>query len=287
MQETVTAALGQAQAQIDTTSTALTNLDSSFAQYQQAVTASFAATNAQINSVSTTLSTSNTALSNSVQTVETSLNGLSATVTQNTTSIDGVRAQHGIWINNNGAVGGYALTSALADGSGPITQFLMDVDAFRVGKSDAQGGFQVAFQVSGGQVVMRSAMIEDLSVETIKIANQAVTVPVSASGSLLTGNGAFQLAARGMVYFSEPGSIEISWAFDQGYSATGPTWGYRVSLNGATVKERVGMGYGNDQPSSKLSVSAPAGWNTVDLYWMGQNSGIVALGSLSLLGVKR
>jgi hypothetical protein len=72
------------------------------------------------------------AIAQSVTNLTTTVNGQTATIQTNTASINGVRAQHTVKIDNNGYVSGYGLLSTLTDGKPAFSEFITNVNRFAI-----------------------------------------------------------------------------------------------------------------------------------------------------------
>ncbi|MGH1447437.1 MAG: phage tail tip fiber protein [Cognatishimia sp.] len=292
-----TSALAQLQttlsSQIGDVSADLSQNYVTLATHNSAIAALNTSLTAQINNVSANLSQNyytsagvDNAISAATQTFDTQLGGMSASIQTVTASIDGVKAVHGVKINNNGAISGFGLNSDLVDGN-PVSDFLVDADNFRVGKSNNAGDYISPFQVIGNVTYIKEAVVKDGSFTTLKLAGYSVTVPVFVSGSLLTGNGGLQAGAVGVINLPQTGDIIIHWAVEQGYSDLGKTWGFRILANGVPIATRTGMTFGNDYPSGFVPLLNVSGSQTITFEWQGSDSGITGRPSMFLLGRMR
>lgn len=131
----------------------------------------------------------------------TQLTNLTSTANGHTTSIqtqtqvtDGIQAKFTVKINNNGYATGFGLISTNNDAV-PSSAFLVDADAFAVGKAGA--GTKPFVVVTAGQTIegitypaggtyINSAKIADLTVTTAKIANLGVTTAKIGDGQITT-----------------------------------------------------------------------------------------------------
>ena len=99
-------------------------------------------------------------------------------IRQTVASIAGVSALYSVVINNNGHVAGFALSSELLpDGSGTTSNFVVDVNHFAVGDSSISDVYP--FIITNGLVLIKDAMIGNAAIDTLKLAGNAVTIPVS------------------------------------------------------------------------------------------------------------
>lgn len=239
-------------------------------------------------------------------TFETTLNGNTTAISSMTVSIDGVKAQYGIRVNNNGHISGFGLLSRLINGQ-PTSDFIINDASFRIVNSSGSGNFTpFAVYPSGrtvngayipagvhaqdlyvtraniGDLAVDTAKIEDLAVETLKVAGNAITAAhYSKRSSELSGNGSFRNALSGFIDIpgETEGEILITCSLAQGYVGGTPNWGFRISTQFGTVLSRTGMTAVNDYPT----VSTIASYNNtslsprtvvVVLEWMGGSSSI-------------
>ncbi|MEM6738938.1 MAG: hypothetical protein AAF646_02410 [Pseudomonadota bacterium] len=136
-------------------------------------------------------------------------------------------------------------------------------------------------------LAVENAFISNLVVDTLNLAEGAVTIPRFAIGGVLQGNGGFQVAASDTLTFTRGGnSVLILWSFEQGYNGV-QDWGFRIRVNGVLFQQRSGLAFGNDYPSGQwLLEFVPSGQRTINLEWFGENANISALGSLVAIGVQ-
>ena len=93
-------------------------------------------------------------------------------------------AKYGVTLNSNGYVTGFSQNN-----NGTTGTFKILADKFTIidpADSAGEAGTQV-FDITGGNVTMDAAHIKDLSVSTLKIQNNAVSVSTFAKNSLQTG----------------------------------------------------------------------------------------------------
>lgn len=133
-------------------------------------------------------------------TFETTLNGNTTAISSMTVSIDGVKAQYGIRVNNNGHISGFGLLSQLINGQ-PTSDFIINDASFRIVNSSGVGDF-TPFAVYptertvDGVTVPPGVYAQDLyvtnaniaSLKADKIDTRNLTVK-DASGNILLGAG--------------------------------------------------------------------------------------------------
>lgn len=137
--------------------------------------------------------------------------------------------------------------------------------------------------------------IGDGGVDTTQIANEAVSVSASATGTTKTGNGTWQELASAVVTLPDAGNVPLSWSISQGYGlGSAPTWGFRLKRDGAVLPgvngSRSGMTAVIDQiAGSYTDVGATSGAHTYSLEWNGVPNGqqITAQGTINILGLTR
>lgn len=119
------------------------------------------------------------AISTSVSTLTSTVNGHTTAIQTNASSINGVKGKYGVKIDSNGYVTGWQLIGGATSGS-----MIINVDNFMVGKPGASNKFPfVIGTVDGQQVVsMDKVFIQDASIKTLKIENNAVTVYAFVTG---------------------------------------------------------------------------------------------------------
>jgi hypothetical protein len=264
----------------------------------QAIAASELTLNSAIDEVTADLSnnyytatSTDQAISAQTSSLQTSINDNTSEISSTINSVNGVRAQYGVRINNNGAISGFGLISNMADG-GATSDFFVDADTFRIGSSYSTGSYISPFQVSGGNTYIRDAFIQNAAVDTLKIQGNAVTVTtVSTRSDGVSGAGGTHYVHGGSIYMDNAGYILITWSGAHGYSGVDFSVGYAHSLslriNGSTVWSRSGQAI-NDYPSISYGQYVGAGTATIAIYWSGEGSQIT-LGSraLTLQGAKR
>lgn len=292
--------------------------DAAISAVQTSLTSSINGVSANLSANYYTRSATDSAIATSFNTLSTTVNGHTTTISSQTTSINGIKAVHGIRINNNGHVSGFGLISSIIAGV-PVSDFIIADASFRIVNSSGVGNYTPfavyptgrtiggVFIPAGvhaqdlyvtnaniGNAQIDNAKIKDLAVDTLKIAGNAVTVPVISYGlGTKTGNNAWQDLALIIVQMPVAGeNAALMWNISQGYGGSMPTWGFRLLKTvGATTTvlfSREGMVYGNDYPSGAfLATGLPIGDTYFVLQWKGQNSDIQAEGVLIGLGVAR
>jgi hypothetical protein len=261
--------------------------------------------NASINAVSADLSTNYYTRTSTDSAISTSFNSYSTTVNNNTSnistvtqSVNGVKATHGVRVNNNGHVSGYGLISDIVNGQG-VSNFIVNDASLRVVNSSGQGNYTPFAVYPSGRTVngayippgvhaqdlyVARANIGDLQVDTLKVAGNAITVPSFSTGSSRVGNGSFASASVAYINLGNSyADVYIWWAVNQGYGSGPRNWGYYITDNGSSVVYRDGMSFGNDYPSGMQKISNVNGSRTITFFWKGQDSTLSAQVSLQIL----
>lgn len=143
-------------------------------------------------------------LANDISVVRTTTNGHSATITQNTASINGVRAEHGVAIEIDGqAVGGYRLTGFRKLDGSFVSQFGIRGDlvvdgtiwgsklaASNVITASAQIGNAVITNAHIQNAAITAAKIGTAEIDELKLKNGSVTSSVTIAGAASTSYAA-------------------------------------------------------------------------------------------------
>ncbi|MBD9528374.1 phage tail protein [Paracoccus sp. PAR01] len=124
--------------------------------------------------------------------------------------------------------------------------------------------------------VIARAHIRELAVDTLRIADNAVTIPVSQSlSSTLAGDGGWRTANT--VTFTMPyaGQAMIMWFASQYYdSQSNQDVGIRLAVDGSIVWSRTTGGLETDWLSMGWSQNLTAGSHTIRVDWLGENSNL-------------
>lgn len=245
------------------------------------------------------LASDTTAMSSRITTTEASLYGNVATaevglVTKVTDHGNTIDAMYTAKVQVNGLIGGFGIHN-----NGTQVDAGFDVDRFWIGRT---GPDKVKpFVIDGGIVYMDQAIIKDLSVQTIKIANNAITIPAYFYGSGGSGHSAGSAAIKvgevTLEYVSAVSIIAIlNWQALCGSANTNTTVEIRTKMsNGSytgSVLSLANSCIANFTNSFCTSgkVSLPAGTYTFEL-WVGNNwgAGYYSLGAwgCSLFGAMK
>jgi hypothetical protein len=174
--------------------------------------------------------------------------------------------------------------------AGDLSRVLVDADRFGVVNGSS---FGLVFEVSGGEVFIRNARIQNAAIDTLKIKGNAVTIPVYAEfpGEIRPPTGAGIQAAQAAIV-REGFSTLISFGCQMGGFAYGATR-FRV-FRGATFLRDVDAGTGPSGASQSVFfqvVDPDAGTGattySVQAIWLNGSQPIITQRVLNLLQIKR
>jgi predicted phage tail protein len=202
--------LGNAETAITNEQTARSTFDQAVVQDLNNLAAAINNNSAAITNEQNARASADGSLANNITTLQTAHNNMVTTVNQTVNAVNGLSGQYTVKIDNNGYVTGFGLASYPRNGT-PYSEFIVRADAFAV----VQPGYPgiVPFGVYGGRVTMDAAYIRDLSVDTIKIKNGAISQVAGASGSY-TATAYINMVNSGTVTAWAFGQTEVSSAGD-------------------------------------------------------------------------
>lgn len=185
----LTSTVGSNTSAITAEQTARANADSALASDITSLTATVGSNTSAITSEQTTRANADTALASDITSLTSTVNGVSASVTTEASTrasadtalgsdITTLEAKYGVKLNVNGYITGFQQNNDGTTGS-----FKILADEFKVvnpSASSGQAGTEV-FGISGNQVTMQNvkvgtAVIDDLAVTNVKIANSDVDI---------------------------------------------------------------------------------------------------------------
>ena len=102
-------------------------------------------------------------IATNVTSLTTTVGSNTSTISQQAQSIDGLRAQYTVRIDNNGRVAGYGLAS----GAGGVSDFSVLADRFSIFHPSASQS--LVFGVEGGRTIISGAYIQNASIDSAKI----------------------------------------------------------------------------------------------------------------------
>lgn len=214
-------------------------------------------------------------LTSRVSTMSTTVGQQTIAIQEVTRTVNGVYAEKYIKLDIDGRVSGWGIAGSAATGSDFIVR--ADRFGFALPGQSAKLPFMIGLingvQTTGingalvidGTLVVKQANIENAAIGTLKIAGQAVTIPVTAiAGNELSGNGSLMTALSVSLYMPEAGTI---YAASTGFIGYGGGWQPSVltqlEINGSIVSQGGGEAWVNAAHSGSLQVES--GWHTVTL----------------------
>ena len=225
-------------------------------------------------------------------------------------------AHYTVKIDQNGWVSGFGLMSTSAANQAATSAFYVRADRFAVGTPAYNGNasgttppsesvpfiVQTTPTVVGGHTIpagvyMKAAFIQDLSVDTFKLAGNAITLTVSGFPSDVTGNGTYQQTGFISLPLVAGNGVLLTFFTRIGFLVVNGTkqWGFKVKrrmfpLADWTVLRDYGTSYAvQDYILFSLSDTIPSDgtWQyAVD--WYGQDANLY-LGNTEIfaIGIKR
>jgi predicted phage tail protein len=196
------------------------------------------------------------------------------TASTNASNINGLEAQYTVKIDNNGSVAGFGLASTSNNDTsgGAFSEFYVNADRFAI-TSESESGVYIPFivQTSGtfnnGEFVPAGVYIEDAfikngDVETLKIGDNAVTVPDSDfTVGPLTSSGFGNSVRIARVFITNTYSESIFcaywWNARAGYTSGVKDTRYFTLLNGSTLQDYGTLGDFQDFPSAGGEFTVP------------------------------
>lgn len=277
--------------QDSTTANTLSTLRSEFAA---ADTTKYNAAVSYVQSYAYTKAEANSAIATSVNQVSARLNGfnggqvtIEAAMTANANAITGLRGQYTLKIEAGKYVAGFGIA---VDGSGTSSFIIRastfgvglpgygDVYPFMVGTVNGVNvvGINGALVIDGTLTVKR-ANIQDAAVDTLRIAGNSVTIPVTTSASFnvvgQSRTGPFYSLLNLTVSMPHGGVIYAHTVHRQGYGTGLRYWEADLRINGSTVFTCGGESVA-DTVTLAGSMAVGPGNHTVELWWRGENSGV-------------
>lgn len=280
---------GQNQAAIAQEAMARSNAIEAVTQVTTQQISNFGAVSAAaILAESQTRATAIEAIASNVETVESELNGNIATVETNmSTNINlvgnKVNSIGALWttkVSVNGLVGGFGVYN-----DGRTVEAGFDVDTFWIGRTNADK--VKPFIISGGIVYMDIARIRDADIGTLKIAGNAVTVPVTSYGGGAVGNGGWQVVNSAIITLDQPGYIYAHCLAAQFYGSGERNWLMKISIDGAEGMTIGGLSV-TVAPAVSMSRYVGSGSHTVNVSWQGADGGVrLTQSEMFVMGAKK
>lgn len=245
--------------------------DNALASLITALTSTVNANTAAITSEATTRANADSAISSIVSSLTTTVAGNTASISAQATSISGLQAKYGLRLNVNNHIIGFELNNG-----GGTGQAIFNVDDFIIANAT---GSTVPFKIVGGVTYIKSAVIEDLSIGTLKIAGDAVTTMKLASnaaakpstissGVSITGAGVgVYLSSLGLyVVLDRDATIFATVTAAQSFPSGDRSYDNQLIIDGANVFN-VGGAKTTDSVTLSGSRNLPAGTYLVEHKW--------------------
>lgn len=289
-------------------------LDTKFTNQGQTLQA---AITAESTARSNAIAAETSARNQQISTLNTNIGNVSAAVTQEAStraSVDGyLGSRYTLNVTNSAggvsSVAGMEIANTSSGGKQTTNHIAFFADRFYITHSNSSAS-AVPFEVIGGQVYIKSAVIQDASitsakianaaittakigtasVDTLRIAGNAVTVPVSAynTGPVQgTSFGEYHHAVTANIYMEQPGIVQVIATGSVHYGRGWDYAGTRLLVNGGiTAEHAVDEGY--TTVAHGYSFWATAGAHSVALYFTGvANRNRLYNASICLMGAKR
>ena len=233
------------------------------------------------SALSSQITTAQTVLGSNLASVQTNLQSQITTTNGKVTNIG---ALYTAKVSVNGLVGGFGIYN-----NGTEVQAGFDVDTFWIGRTASNK--TKPFVISGDVVYLDKARIRDADIGTLKIAGNAITVPVSTAYNSFTGGAGVYVNAAVLTITATDSPMNIigMFAARAGYVDGLKTTGYRVVKDGSVLVDYGSTNAFMDFPSFHFAATVAANTtSTFSVQFWGTDS-TVSLGyrSLVLLGVKR
>lgn len=276
---------------IQTEQTTRATQDTAIAQSVTTLSSKVDTNTASIQTEATTRADADSALGQRIDTVQTSFGTNLASVqtlmqTQIDTTNGNVTQIGALWtakVSVNGLVGGFGVYN-----DGEEVEAGFDVDRFWVGRTGPDG--VKPFIIDNGIVYIDKARIRDADIDSLKLAGEAVTVPVvSTSGDKQhrgTGDSNYVVVNEGYMSMTQAGMLYVLATTAQGFYKNTANWRFRLRINGNIVRSIMG-GVANDAPTFSASVAVPLGTAHVQLEWAAVSDVILGYTELFMMGVKR
>ena len=265
-------------------------------------------TRAYIETYSYSKAEANSAIAQSVQQVTARLDNIGGATLEERFTVqanvnEGLYSQYTIKIDSNGRVSGFGLASTTNVAGETTSEFIVNADRFGVALPNHPGIMPFTVGTVGGipRVVLSSALIGDATIgsaaigdaqiNTLKLAGEALMVPIAsyAPGQQRWGNGVgnFVVVNEAWVNLPEAGMLYMLATGAQGFYNNNRQWRFKIRLNGVDAQHVQG-GLANDCPVVSVSKPANAGVNHVEVLWAAENQDVIfGYCELFLMGVKK
>lgn len=181
-------------------------------------------------------------------------------------------------------ISGGTITGALIAG-GTITGNKISANTITGGLLSTSGIITSTAQIDNG--VITNAKIGNLEVGTIKIADNAVSIPVSQTRTdHYTGNGSYQEIQYVWHTMDEPGEVLILWSGGQGYSSGDTNVYHQLRVDGNSKVTRGGL-FAHDTAVLVYSMYLSAGTRKFSVFWEADSTVTHFSRTMSILGVMK
>jgi predicted phage tail protein len=217
-------------------------------------------------------------------------------------AINGLSGQYSVKIDSNGYIAGFGLSSETSVAGENTSEFVIMADKFGVIMPSHAGvkPFTIG-QVGGvprvilsnaliGDASINSAMIGSAQITSLKLAGEAVTVPVVVGSPDRQrrgpNEGNWVTVNTGYMPMEQDGLLYVLVTAGQGFHNNSRYWAFRIKVNGAVVRFVMGR-VANDTPVCSASVPVAAGTAKVDVEWSAHYDVQLGYTELFMMGVKR
>ena len=133
-------------------------------------------------------------------------------------------------------------------------------------------------------------MIGDAQINTLKLAGEAVTVPIVVTAPDRqrkgAGEGTWTVVNEGYMAMPQDGMAYILCTAAQGFANNSRYWSIRIKVAGVVVRGIMGR-VANDAPVCSVSVKLPAGTTKVEIEWSAHPDVILGYNEIFMMGVKK
>lgn len=272
------------------------------------VTTGLPAATAAIMALNNVSSTSTSAAAKAIYQLTSRLNNVGGVTmeqayTTSANTIDGLTGQYSVKIDNNGYVAGFGLSSTVSTAGAATSEFVVRTDKFAIVPADSTNTIRpfVVGKVNGvDRVVISSAIIGDATIgaaaignaqiTSLKLAGEAVTVPIVSSvpdtGRRGIGKGTFTVINEGYINLDQPGMVYILVTAAQHFPEKHDYWTFQIRVDGQTLRD-VGGTVALDAVSLSVTTGLAAGTHRVEVAWSGTSAVLLGYCDLFMMGVKR
>lgn len=266
------------QAAVTAETSARATADTALASRIDTLSASLGTANALIQTEQTTRAAADASSASLISTLQSTVGSNTASIQAQSSSMNGLSAQYTVKIDNNGYVAGYGLASTSVNGV-TTSEFAVRTDTFSVNLPGYAGvhPFTIGAVYGVPQVIIRSALIGDASIDSAKIGDAQIT-------SAKIGNAQINTAHIGTAQIdtlrigANAVSTLANWSFGSGGSATYTTSGGQLLV---MISGKVGSTQGSNQ--SLIAGSAQVLVNGATVATIGSPGGQINVASFGLI----